>query len=64
MQLNLQFHCLTVHLFYKINYFQQSINKNANTVKMNNMKLVILFMHIELGLCDVTQPKMAALHSF
>ena len=31
---------------------------------MSSWKLVILFMHIQLGLCDVTHPKIAALHSF
>ena len=29
---------------------------------MSSRKLIILFMHILLGLCVVTQPKMAALH--
>ena len=26
-------------------------------VEMNSRKLVILFIHIQLGLCDFTQPK-------
>ena len=33
-------------------------------VEMNIRKLVILLMDIQLGLCDVTQPKMAAIYSF
>ena len=36
----------------------------ANKVIMISWKLVILFINISLGLYDVTQTKMAALHSF
>ena len=31
---------------------------------MNGGNLVILFLHIQFGLCDVTKHKMSALHCF
>ena len=36
----------------------------SKLLEMNSRELVIMLMHIQLGLCDVTWPKMAALQSF
>ena len=62
-QQNPQFHYKLYRILSKLTIFNRRINNNANKVKMNSRKLVILFMYILLGLCNVTQSKMAALQS-
>ena len=46
-----------VQIFSESTIFNIRINKNAMKVKMNCRRLVILFKHIKLGLCEVTKPK-------